>query len=160
ALALEAGATLGQVQSGLQQMHSVKGRLVIKRGLNGSVILDDTYNASPASFKAAIDVLATQPGTRIIVGGDMGELGSLKEAGHREVGTYAREQGIEHFIATGTLMLEALAAFGDNGVHAVDCAAIGALLRPLLNEQVSVLVKGSRSAGMERVVQLLVEKEN
>lgn len=160
ALALEAGATLSQVKIGLQQMHSVKGRLVIKRGLNGSVILDDTYNASPASFKAAIDVLATQPGTRIIVGGDMGELGSLKDEGHREVGTYAREQGIQHFFATGQLMQEALVAFGNNGVHAVDCAALGALLRPLLNEQVSVLVKGSRSAGMERVVQLLVEQEN
>lgn len=160
ALALEAGATLTQVQSGLQQMHSVKGRLVIKRGLNGSVILDDTYNASPASFKAAIDVLATQPGVRIVVGGDMGELGSMKEEGHREVGSYARAQGIEHFYATGSLMREALAAFGSNGVHAADCAALGVLLRPLLNEQVSVLVKGSRSAGMERVVQLLVEQEN
>ena len=160
ALALEAGATLEQVQSGLLQMHSVKGRLVIRRGANGSVILDDTYNASPASFKAAIDVLASQPGTRIVVGGDMGELGSMKEIGHREVGAYAREKGIELFYATGTLMGEALAAFGSNSVHAADCVALATLLRPMLNRNVSVLVKGSRSAGMERVVQLLVEQEN
>jgi UDP-N-acetylmuramoyl-tripeptide--D-alanyl-D-alanine ligase len=157
ALALEAGATLTQVQSGLQQMHSVKRRLVIRRGLNGAVILDDTYNASPASFKAAIDVLASHRGTRIVVGGDMGELGSYQEAGHREVGLYARAQGIEHFYATGVLMREALAAFGDKGVYATDCAALGALLRPLLDATVCVLVKGSRSAGMERVVQLLVD---
>jgi len=157
ALALEAGASLAQVRSGLEQMHSVKGRLVVKAGRNGSVILDDTYNASPASFKAAIDVLATQKGLRIVVGGDMGELGSLETAGHREVGAYAKAKGIEHFYATGTLMKEALAAFGVGAVHAADCAALAALLQPLLGNNVSVLVKGSRSAGMERVAQLLMD---
>lgn len=159
-LALEAGATLAHVRSGLQQIHSVKGRLVVKRGKRGSVILDDTYNASPASFKAAIDVLATQNGLRIVVGGDMAELGSMKEAGHREVGAYAKAKGIDHFYATGTLMQEALDAFGSKSVHAADCAALGALLQPLLSSNVSVLVKGSRSAGMERVVQLLIDNED
>lgn len=158
ALALEAGATLAQVQTGLQQMHSVKGRLVIKRGHHHAVILDDTYNASPASFKAAIDVLATQQGIRIIAAGDMGELGDLKQSGHREVGAYARACGIEHFYATGTLMKEALAAFGPAAIHAPDCEALGRLLAPQLAGNVSVLVKGSRSAGMERVVNMLVER--
>lgn len=157
ALALEAGATLAQVRSGLGRMHSVKGRLVVRRGRQGSVILDDTYNASPASFKAAIDVLAKQHGLRIVVGGDMGELGSLKESGHREVGAYARAKGIELFYATGTLMKAALEEFGAEAVHAADCAELGAMLQPLLDNNVSVLVKGSRSAGMERVVQLLID---
>ncbi len=159
ALALEAGATLAQVKAGLEAMHSVKGRLVIKRGRYQSVILDDTYNASPASFKAAIDVLATQPGIRIVAAGDMGELGELKVSGHREVGDYAKACGIEHFYATGTLMQEALAAFGPSAVHAADWSQLGSLLADKLNAQVSVLVKGSRSAGMERVVDMLIEKE-
>ena len=159
ALALEAGATLQQVQQGLASTASVKGRLVVRRGRNGAVILDDTYNASPASFKAAIDVLATQPGIRIVVAGDMAELGTLEVEGHREVGAYARARGVEMFYATGALMREALAAFGAAAVHADDCATLGALLQPLLGSNVSVLVKGSRSAGMERVVQLLVDTE-
>lgn len=158
-LAIEAGATLSQVQQGLSAASSVKGRLVIRRGRNGAVILDDTYNASPASFKAAIDVLATQSGVRIVVAGDMAELGDLAEEGHRDVGAYAKARGIEMFYATGVLMREALAAFGTAAVHATECAALGALLQPLLGSNVSVLVKGSRSAGMERVVQLLVDAE-
>jgi UDP-N-acetylmuramoyl-tripeptide--D-alanyl-D-alanine ligase len=156
ALALEAGATLAQVQAGLQQMHSVKGRLTIKAGVNGAVILDDTYNASPASFKAAIDVLAAQSGTRIVVGGDMGELGVFTAEAHREVGAYAKAKGIDQFFATGSAMKAALTAFGANSVHAEDCQALANLLRPLLKLGVTVLVKGSRSAGMERVVQLLL----
>jgi UDP-N-acetylmuramoyl-tripeptide--D-alanyl-D-alanine ligase len=158
ALALEAGATLAQVKAGLETMHSVKGRLVIKRGRRKAVILDDSYNASPASFKAAIDVLATQQGVRIIAAGDMGELGALKVSGHREVGAYARAAGIEHFYATGTLMQEALAAFGPAAVHAADWSELARLLESQLDSHVSVLVKGSRSAGMERVVDRLVEK--
>jgi UDP-N-acetylmuramoyl-tripeptide--D-alanyl-D-alanine ligase len=160
ALALEAGATITQVQNGLQGMHSVKGRLVVKHGRNRAVILDDTYNASPASFKAAIDVLASQKGIRIIAAGDMGELGSLKESGHREVGAYAKAAGIEHFYAAGPLMKHAVDAFGDAGVHAADWQALGKLLQPRLDPAVSVLVKGSRSAGMERVVEMLVDKED
>ena len=158
-LALEAGATLLQVREGLASAGSVKGRLVIRRGRNGAVILDDTYNASPSSFKAAIDVLATQSGMRIVVAGDMAELGQLAIQSHREVGAYAKARGIDMFYATGALMTEAVTGFGATAVHAEDCAALGALLQPLLGSNVSVLVKGSRSAGMERVVQLLVDTE-
>ncbi|HTQ99628.1 MAG TPA: UDP-N-acetylmuramoyl-tripeptide--D-alanyl-D-alanine ligase [Candidatus Acidoferrum sp.] len=159
ALALEAGATLDHVKRGLQAMHSVKGRLVVKHGLRQAVILDDTYNASPASFKAAIDVLAGQRGIRFVAAGDMGELGPLKVEGHREVGAYAKAAGIEHFYATGPLMQQAVDAFGVGAVHAPDWNALGKLLQPLLRQSVSVLVKGSRSAGMERVVDMLVDKE-
>lgn len=156
ALAMEAGASLAQVEQGLRAMQSVKGRLNIKKGLGGAVILDDTYNASPASFKAAIDVLATQPGVRVVVAGDMGELGTLAESSHREVGEYARRKGIEHFYATGSLVRAAVSSFGSNAIHANDCGTLARLLQPLLQPGVSILVKGSRSAGMERVVKLLV----
>lgn len=160
ALAMEAGAGPEEVARGLARMRSVKGRLMLKKGIHGAVVLDDTYNASPASFRAAIDVLVAQPGIRIVVAGDMGELGSGKEAAHTELGNYAREQGVEHFFATGALSRLAVAAFGAGGVHAADCAAVAAAVLPLLGEGVSVLVKGSRSAGMERVVTQITIQED
>lgn len=159
ALAMEAGATPAQVSAALAGMQAVKGRLSVRRGRQGSVIIDDTYNASPASFRAAIDVLARRGGLRIVVAGDMGELGSEQERAHAELGAYAREQGIEHFFATGELSRLAVAAYG-SGSHADDCEALAAAVLPLLGPHTSVLVKGSRSARMERVVAQLVEQED
>ncbi|HEY0962726.1 MAG TPA: UDP-N-acetylmuramoyl-tripeptide--D-alanyl-D-alanine ligase [Pseudomonadales bacterium] len=160
ALAMEAGAGPRDVILGLADMRSVKGRLNIRKGLRGSVILDDTYNASPSSFRAAIDVLVKQPGIRIVVAGDMGELGSEKEAAHRALGNYARDRGVEYFFGTGTLSQLAVAAFGSKGMHRNNCNDLATALLPLLAPGVSVLVKGSRSAGMERVVQQLTERED
>lgn len=160
ALAMEAGASLADVQQGLAEAHTAKGRLNIRKGLRGAVILDDSYNASPASFRAAIDVLAELPGLRVVVAGDMGELGDGAVAAHRELGAYAAARGIEHFFATGALCAHAAEAFGPAAVHAHDCEALAARLQPLLAPGVSVLVKGSRSAGMERVVKQLTEQED
>jgi UDP-N-acetylmuramoyl-tripeptide--D-alanyl-D-alanine ligase len=160
ALAMEAGAGPRDVILGLADMRSVKGRLHIRQGLRGSVILDDTYNASPASFRAAIDVLVKQPGIRIVVAGDMGELGSEKEAAHRALGKYALDHGVEYFFGTGHLNQLAVAAFGSKGLHRNHVNDVAAAVLPLLAPGVSVLVKGSRSAGMERVVQQLTEGED
>lgn len=160
ALAMEAGAGLAEVEQGLQQTHAAKGRLNVRKGLQGAVVLDDSYNASPASFRAAIDVLAALPGRRIIAAGDMGELGDERETAHRELGRYAAARGIEHFFATGPLSALAAEGFGAAAVHAPDCVRLAECLRPLLAEGVTVLVKGSRSAGMERVVKLITEQED
>jgi UDP-N-acetylmuramoyl-tripeptide--D-alanyl-D-alanine ligase len=160
ALAMEAGAGPRDVVLGLGDMRSVKGRLNIRKGLRGAVLLDDTYNASPASFNAAIDVLVKQPGIRIVVAGDMGELGTEKEAAHQALGKYALAQGIDYFFATGTLSQLAVAAFGYKGVHKGSCNDVAAAVLTLLAPGVTVLVKGSRSAGMERVVQQLIEQED
>jgi UDP-N-acetylmuramoyl-tripeptide--D-alanyl-D-alanine ligase len=160
ALAMEAGAGPRDVVLGLADMRSVKGRLNIRKGLRGAVVLDDTYNASPASFRAAIDVLVKQPGIRIVVAGDMGELGSEKEAAHSALGTYALEQGIDYFFATGALSQLAVRAFGAKAAHRSSCNDIANAVLPLLAPGVSVLVKGSRSAGMERVVHQLIEQED
>ncbi len=159
AMAMEAGAGPRDVLLGLDNVRSVKGRLNIRKGLRGAVLLDDTYNASPSSFRAAINVLVKQPGIRIVVAGDMGELGSEKEAAHEELGKYALEQGVDYFFATGTLSRLAVAAFGGKGVHKANCDDVAAVVLPLLAPGVSVLVKGSRSAGMERVVHQLIEEE-
>jgi len=160
ALAMEAGASLEQVIQGLHDMHAVKGRMNVRKGYAGSVIIDDSYNASPSSFMAAMDVLAELPGVRIVVAGDMGELGSSKEDAHVALGAYAADKGIDHFFGNGVLTRLATGAFGPDAVHAQDCDELASLLLPLLGPGVSVLVKGSRSAGMERVVKLLTEQED
>jgi UDP-N-acetylmuramoyl-tripeptide--D-alanyl-D-alanine ligase len=123
------------------------------------VVLDDTYNASPASFRAAIDVLAQLPGMRIVVAGDMGELGNGETAAHVDIGAYAKSKGINYFFATGRLCQFAVEAFGKCGVHKADKSELGAAILPLLAAGVHVLVKGSRSAGMEQVVKLLTVAE-
>ncbi len=159
ALAMEAGAGLEHVVQGLHNMHSIKGRLMVRKGLRNSVVLDDTYNASPASFRAAIDVLAQLPGMRIVVAGDMGELGADETAAHAELGNYARTKGVNYFFATGKLCAFAVDAFGDHAVHKADKDELAAVVLPLLTAGVHVLVKGSRSAGMEHVVKLLTVAE-
>lgn len=159
ALAMEAGAGLDQVVLGLQSAQSVHGRLNVRRGAAGATILDDSYNASPSSFRAAIDVLAELPGLRIVVAGDMGELGVGKEAAHAELGEYAAGKGIDLFYGTGPLTSFAVRSFGSNATHASDCAELAQLVRHKLAPGVCVLVKGSRSAGMERVVQQLIEQQ-
>lgn len=160
ALAMEAGAGLQQVSDGLQQSHGVKGRLNIKKGHAGAVILDDSYNASPSSFRAAIDLLAELPGLRIVAAGDMGELGADSAAAHTALGEYAAGKGIQKFFGTGKLTALAVQAFGREGVHAADCDELSRALLQHLAPGVSVLVKGSRSAGMERVVKQLTEEED
>lgn len=159
ALAMEAGANPEQVVLGLQSVHPVRGRLNVRKGQAGATIIDDSYNASPSSFRAAIDLLAELPGVRVVVAGDMGELGEGKEAAHAELGEYAAGKGIDFFFGTGALTSFAVRSFGGNASHAADCRQIAELVLPLLAQGVCVLVKGSRSAGMERVVQQLTEQE-
>lgn len=159
ALAMEAGARLEHVVQGLRNMHSIKGRLMVKRGLKDAVVLDDTYNASPASFRAAIDVLAQLPGIRIVVAGDMGELGHGEVAAHADLGDYARSKGINYFLATGRLCEHAVGAFGKSALHKSSKEELAAAVLPLLAPGVHVLIKGSRSAGMEQVVKLLTVAE-
>ena len=121
-------------------------------GLKGSTVIDDTYNASPASFRAAIDVLVNSKGKTIVVMGDMGELGAEESAAHSEIGIYAREQGVDHFIAAGKISRKAAEVFGDKGVALQSREDFQACITPLLDETTTVLVKGSRSQAMEELV--------
>ena len=117
--------------------------------------MDDTYNANPDSVRAAIEVLAALPGPRWLVLGDMGEVGNEGPAFHREVGSYARERGIETLWTAGIASVEAARAFGSD--HHFDRVAdlLDALPKaPLAN---AVLIKGSRFMKMEQVVQALLQ---
>ncbi|MEQ9478141.1 MAG: UDP-N-acetylmuramoyl-tripeptide--D-alanyl-D-alanine ligase [Algiphilus sp.] len=157
--AAAAGYALGiapaAIAEGLRRVQPVQGRLIWRDGVVGCRVLDDSYNANPDSLAAGIAVLAQSQGTRALVLGDMAELGATAEAHHTEAGRRARVAGIEHLYTAGPLAAHAATAFGE-GAHAYeDAAALAAALPAQATRDWVVLVKGSRSAGMERVVQAL-----
>jgi UDP-N-acetylmuramyl pentapeptide synthase len=119
--------------------------------------VDDSYNANPDSVRAAIEVLAALPGPQLLVLGDMGEVGTRGSEFHAEVGTFAREQGIEHLWTAGSASAETARAHGA-ARHFADVPALLQVL-PELPACASILVKGSRFMQMERVVQALLAQE-
>ena len=156
---LAAGIPQDAIVRGLESFAPVGGRLQRKQAANGATIIDDTYNANPDSMRAAIDVLAAYPAPRILVVGDMGEVGTQGKEFHEEVGAYAQEQGIEHVLATGELARN-MAASGARHYEQFD-ALLAALDSQLGgNSNATVLVKGSRFMKMERVVQHLTGSFN
>jgi len=157
AVALSMGASLDAVRAGLAGFAGVKGRLQHKQGLHGALVIDDTYNANPASMKAAIDVLAARQGQRMLVLGDMGELGTEAPRMHAEIGAYAKQAGVDALLTLGEMSEQMVAAFGDDARRYASPEALADALLPQLHAGVTVLVKGSRFMKMERVVGLLVE---
>jgi UDP-N-acetylmuramoyl-tripeptide--D-alanyl-D-alanine ligase len=155
AAAAAAGVGLAAITRGLARFRPVQGRLQKKEGKQAAVVLDDTYNANPDSVIAAIEVLARRPGRKILVLGDMGEVGAHGAAFHGEIGRHARAAGIDRMFVLGESCRHAAAAFGDGARHYADIGALLAELEPVLAADVSVLVKGSRFMRMERVVQAL-----
>ncbi len=165
AAALAAGVPLAAIKQGLEAFEPVKGRLQIKRAviepLVGALVIDDTYNANPDSMRAAIDVLAAQPVPRVLVMGDMGEVGEHGPAFHREVGEYARQRGIDALLTLGQASRDACLAYGAQAQHFASVEALLAHLLDGTNEKKSkqpatLLIKGSRFMRMERVVEALV----
>ena len=161
ACTLAAGVSLEHIAAGLSAFEPVKGRsssselrLADGRALT---LVDDSYNANPDSVRAAIDALASLPGPRLLVLGDMGEVGDQGAQFHAEVGAYARERGIEALLALGSETFHSVAAFGnaDDGRHFDDIDALNAAVSDRLPGVCSMLVKGSRFMKMERVVQAL-----
>lgn len=159
AAALSMGVPLDAVAGGLAGFSGVKGRLQRKSGRRGALLIDDTYNANPASMRAAIDVLASQPGKRLLVVGDMGELGENEAALHAELGAYAKAAGVDALHALGVLSAKAVEAYGRGASHHETVENLVAALLPALDADTAVLVKGSRFMRMERVVDLLQEQK-
>jgi UDP-N-acetylmuramoyl-tripeptide--D-alanyl-D-alanine ligase len=156
AAAFAVGAPAEDIRSGLEHAVAVRGRMTLLNGIGGASIVDDSYNANPASVRAALDYLAELPGRRVFVLGDMGELGSDAEALHRDVGRYARDR-CDRFFAIGPLAALAAEAFGSGGRGFADIAAAEAAISELLGPDLCVLVKGSRLTGLERLVARLVD---
>jgi UDP-N-acetylmuramoyl-tripeptide--D-alanyl-D-alanine ligase len=149
--------SLRSIDAGLSGFSGVKGRLQKKAALHGSTFIDDTYNANPDSVKAALAVLAQQPGKKVLVLGDMGELGSDAAAMHAQIGLVAREAGVDRLLALGELSRETVGAFGAGAMHFERIQELLAELENELTPDTTVLVKGSRFMQMERVVQSFME---
>ena len=143
----------------LDSFGGVAGRLQRKPAKHGATLIDDTYNANPASMHAALDVLARAPGQRIFVMGDMGELGADAERLHADIGATARQLGIQRMFALGDLSRAAAREFGADARHFDSVESLCAALEAELGANVTVLVKGSRFMKMERVVQCCIERK-
>ncbi|MFC3396665.1 UDP-N-acetylmuramoyl-tripeptide--D-alanyl-D-alanine ligase [Brenneria rubrifaciens] len=158
ALAMSVGATLEAVKAGLAQLKAVPGRLFPIALADGKLVLDDSYNANVGSMTAAAQALSDMPGYRVMVVGDMGELGDDAAECHRQVGEAARAAGIDKVLSVGTLS-ELISGANRDGEHFQDKTALISRLNALVFEHriISVLVKGSRSSAMEQVVHALKE---
>lgn len=157
ACAVALGISPEAIARGLESFEPIAGRMSARRGYAGALVIDDSYNANPGSVRAAIEVLAAQEGQRILVLGDMGELGERASELHRELGERARDRGIEQLITLGPLSAYAARAFGADARQYDNHDAVVAALKTKLNGQTRVLIKGSRSAGMEKIVRGLIE---
>jgi UDP-N-acetylmuramoyl-tripeptide--D-alanyl-D-alanine ligase len=158
ACSLAAGAKPREIIAGLNSVSALPGRLQTKRLSSGGWIIDDTYNANPESAKAAIDVLAERTCQRILILGDMAELGSEAKRLHREVGEHAARSGIEELLSLGDFSRHASEIFG--GKHFDKLDELILYLKSLgSSNQVTFLVKGSRSSSMERVAEYLERRK-
>jgi len=150
-----AGATLNAVRRGLEGMANMAGRLKPVPNALGIRLYDDSYNANPSSVSAAIDFLAGAGGPAWLVLGDMAELGGCAGALHREIGERARQAGIERLLAIGAYSRAAVSAFGTPAASYPSIDALAAAITADAPPGASVLIKGSRSMGLEKLVALL-----
>ena len=157
AAALALGIPPQSIARGLSTYTGTKGRLQIHPCLMGATLIDDTYNANPDSVLAAMGVLAARPGTRLLVLGDMGELGDDAPALHREAGEKAKAAGIDRLLCLGELSLNTAQGFGTGAMHFERIEELLAEIEQALGPDVTVLVKGSRFMKMERVVKSFIE---
>jgi UDP-N-acetylmuramoyl-tripeptide--D-alanyl-D-alanine ligase len=148
-----AGIALGKIKLGLDTFAPVSGRLQKKAAANGAVVIDDTYNANPDSVRAAIDVLSRAAAPRVLVLGDMGEVGTQGREFHEEIGAYAHSKGIEQVLTVGEL---ASHMKGDAIRHFEQFGDLLAAVEAAVAPNATVLIKGSRFMKMERVVQHLI----
>lgn len=166
-IALEFGASLDDIRLGLAEMTAVKGRLNLHQLGSKTKLIDDTYNANVESINAASDLLASYPGRRVLILGDMGELGSEARRYHQEVGQHAKDQNIDDLLTLGVLSQNTSDAFYrgsvDQAQHFSSREKLILRLQQLLEgeeQQVTILVKGSRSAHMELVVADIIQWHN
>ncbi len=156
AVALE--IPMNAMRAGLAGFGGVPGRQQRRRGPGGSLVIDDSYNANPESMKAAAQVLAQEHGRKVFVMGDMGELGDDAAAMHAEVGSFARDAGIDVLMAFGDASRHAVQAFGRGASHFDDIEDLTKAAQREAAHGAAILVKGSRFMRMERVADALAEK--
>ncbi|CAA6816297.1 MAG: UDP-N-acetylmuramoylalanyl-D-glutamyl-2,6-diaminopimelate--D-alanyl-D-alanine ligase (EC [uncultured Thiotrichaceae bacterium] len=159
ALASVLNIELTQIKQGLESLQAVPGRLALQQGQQGITLIDDTYNANPSSAKAGIDVLAEMSGSRMMILGDMGELGDDVAALHGEIGVHAKQAGIESLFCLGEYSKQACAEFGEQEHAFDDLDEMLNVIKSKLQSDMTILVKGSRSMRMERVISALQQPQ-
>jgi UDP-N-acetylmuramoyl-tripeptide--D-alanyl-D-alanine ligase len=157
AVASQVGMSLIQIKAGLENMQEVPGRFRLLKNSSGASIIDDTYNANPSSVAAALQLLVHYPGRHIFVMGDMGELGTEAGRYHHKVGQLAKQLEIDDVYTCGELTALTSKAFGSTGKHFHNQSDLIQALKPLLHADVTVLIKGSRSAQMEKITAALMD---
>ena len=148
---------LDAIKTGLENIRPAAGRLEMHTLANGVNIIDDTYNANPFSLQAAVSTLSTFIGKKIFVLGDMKELGSEEKFLHRIAGEQIRSAGIDFLFTYGELSADTATSFGEGAFHFNNQEKLVEALKPFLYNQTTILVKGSRSMRMEKVIRGLIE---
>lgn len=149
--------SLENIKKGLESLPPISKRWVIKKGLNGATLIDDSYNANPLSMYTALQALLHYPGKSVCILGDMGELGETAQEKHRELGQQAKKLGVHRLYAVGDLGRFTVEGFGDNAQHFPNKLALIANIKEALESNMTVLIKGSASAKMEEVTTALTE---
>jgi UDP-N-acetylmuramoyl-tripeptide--D-alanyl-D-alanine ligase len=152
------GISHRSIIDGLESFHGVAGRLQCLPAINGSTVIDDSYNANPMAFCAAIDVLSAMTNTTVLVMGDMAELGDESDAAHQQVGEYATLKNINCLLSIGEKSQKASLAFTNNKQHFNSIDQLVAVAVQKANSDTVFLIKGSRSARMDRVVEALTSR--
>lgn len=156
AAAIAAGISLNDIKAGLEAVQPASGRMQMHIAQQGYTLIDDTYNANPLSLQAAVDTLSHFTGKKIIVLGDMKELGDNAAKLHETAGENMRQAGIDYLFTLGDLTANTAKAFGNQAQHFQQASELVTALKPLLNQTTTILVKGSRSMHMEKVIAELV----
>ncbi len=158
ACAYALGMDVQAIAQGLENFTGVAGRLQRLHGINDSTIIDDSYNANPSSVCAAIDVLADVPAKKILVLGDMAELGSGTLKAHQDIGLYGRDKNIDYLLTVGAHMKAASDRFAVNNFHFDHMDQLIEAAKVMADSQTVFLIKGSRSSRMDKVVQALIQR--
>ncbi len=158
AAALAINIDLTAIKQGLEQVRPAPGRMQQYLLENGIKVIDDTYNANPYSLQAAVNTLASFSGKKILVLGDMKELGPEEVQLHTNAGKIIHAAGIDHLFTLGKLTAATAESFGKNAQHFSEYEKLLAALQPYLQKNTTLLVKGSRSMQMEKVVAGLIPK--
>jgi UDP-N-acetylmuramoyl-tripeptide--D-alanyl-D-alanine ligase len=156
ACSFAADISLLDIKHGLENFKGVSGRITFKEGKKKTIIIDDTYNANLKSVLTALDVLAARDGYRVLVLGDMGELGVHTTEHHSEIGRFAKALKIDKVFTCGNYSKATSDAFGDNGYHYKDQSTLLTDLIKYLDDKTTILVKGSRMSAMENIVKELI----
>lgn len=160
AVGMVCGIPAEGIATALATVRPVGGRMAVRELPGGIRLVDDTYNANPGSVRVAVDTLCAWPGRRVLALGEMAELGPAAADLHREIGDYARQKGVDALFVTGSHASDVVAGFGDGASAFVNPDELVKALRAELADGVTVLVKGSRSARMERVVAAITGEQD